>query len=742
MASTYEPLYLKYRPQSLGDLVGQQSVVRTLTNAIEHDRVAHAYLFTGPRGCGKTSSARIMAKSLNCQKGPTPTPCLECTSCIEVKQVNSPAVIEIDAASHNSVDDARLLIERAPITVGGNYKIYIIDECHMLTKEAFNALLKTIEEPPPNVIFILATTEEHKVPPTIISRCQRLMFKLINHDELAVHLRNVATKEDINIDDAAIDLVARRSGGGLRDALGLLDQASLLATKDKQVQLDDLLLMLGSVKEDVLLDFSKAIKEGAAEPVLQAASSLLGEGREPALIALELSKHFLNLAKAQLKIPVMGSPSYLQALTEQSQLFDRTELAQMVEQLSSLEQSCRRSTQSALALEIGLLSLCHRLEITELRQLKDKVVDLESRLASGVPPQAMHAQRPAPRPPSAPPVSHAPSSHAPSPSYIAPPPSHGAPAASHMQAQSHAPTPSHAPAPAQHAAAPAAAPPAASSPAASVQGASPAASASSDNAASYASTPMQSEAAPAPDYAAAEHHEGSAVATADASQESIVPESIVTYEESEEEYAEPAAPTAFTEIDEVWSAILDQLQERHKPTYSLLQSMCAPLTLTRDELVIGVKEMLLKTLETKIDYIRAAAQATGRDLQVKIKPMTVAPETKPRPRAPSAGTSPGKPEPQAYAAERPASAQSSAPNNAPSGASSNSHSSQQSGGPAGAPQRQGGSGNPAQKPREHTPLSSAPPKSSSSEPVEKNTLVKEAYRLFEGPGSREFADNS
>ncbi len=175
---------------------------------------------------------------------------MTCTSCVEVKQVNSPAVIEIDAASHNSVDDARLLIERAPlVTVGGsNYKIYIIDECHMLTKEAFNALLKTIEEPPPNVIFILATTEEHKVPPTIISRCQRLMFKLINHDELARYLRQVATKEDINIDTPAIDLIARRSGGGLRDALGLLDQASLLATSEKQVQLYDLLLLLGSVK--------------------------------------------------------------------------------------------------------------------------------------------------------------------------------------------------------------------------------------------------------------------------------------------------------------------------------------------------------------------------------------------------------------------------------------------------------------------------------------------------------------
>ncbi|MBC8000355.1 MAG: DNA polymerase III subunit gamma/tau, partial [Leptolyngbya sp.] len=394
MASSYEPLYLKYRPQSLGDLVGQQSVVKTLTNAIDHSRIAHAYLFTGPRGCGKTSSARIMAKSLNCEKGPTATPCMVCTSCIEVKLVNSPSVIEIDAASHNSVDDARVLIERAPlVSVGGQFKIYIIDECHMLTKEAFNALLKTIEEPPPNVIFILATTEEHKVPPTIISRCQRLMFKLINHDELAAYLRVIATKEDINIDDPAIQLIARRSGGGLRDALGLLDQASLLATPEKAVALDDLLLLLGSVREDLLIRISKAIHEGDAQPVLMEAGSLLAEGREPALIALELAKHFLNLAKAAFQNTsgkvadgvsapiILGSPSYLEALAEQTKLFDRTELAQMIEQLDRLEQSCRRSTQSALTLEIGLLSLCHRLEITELKQLKSKVAQLEAALA-------------------------------------------------------------------------------------------------------------------------------------------------------------------------------------------------------------------------------------------------------------------------------------------------------------------------------------------------------------------------
>jgi|GEM_PF-213797 len=392
--SKYQPLYLKHRPQALGELVGQSSVVKTLTNAIENKRIAHAYLFTGPRGTGKTSSARILAKSLNCDNGPTVTPCLTCTSCIEVKESSSPSVFEIDAASNNSVDDARMIIERAPLVAqGGKFKLYIVDECHMLTKEAFNALLKTIEEPPPGVIFILATTEEHKVPPTILSRCQRLMFRLVNLDELSVHLKEVAKKENIEIEQEALDLITRRSGGGLRDALGLLDQASLLARPGEPVSQKDLLILLGALDEDVLLTISKGIMERSGKEVLDAITALVMQGREPALIAQELAKHFLNLTKASYITQssgggetsrfVLGSTQYLEGLVEQAKSFERVELTQMVETLDELEQSLKRSTQPSMSLEIALLSICHRHDISTVKQLETRINQLEQQIAEG-----------------------------------------------------------------------------------------------------------------------------------------------------------------------------------------------------------------------------------------------------------------------------------------------------------------------------------------------------------------------
>lgn len=406
--SKYLPLYLKHRPQALGELVGQSSVVKTLTNAIENKRIAHAYLFTGPRGTGKTSSARILAKSLNCEHGPTPTPCLTCVSCVEVKESSSPSVFEIDAASNNSVDDARMIIERAPLVAqGGKFKLYIVDECHMLTKEAFNALLKTIEEPPPGVIFILATTEEHKVPPTILSRCQRLMFRLVNLEELSAHLKEVAKKENIEIEQEALDLITRRSGGGLRDALGLLDQASLLARPGEPVSQKDLLVLLGALDEDVLLTISKGILERSGQAVLDAITGLVMQGREPALIAQELAKHFLNLTKASYVNQggggetgrfVLGSTQYLEGLIEQAKLFERVELTQMVETLDALEQSLKRSTQPSMSLEIALLSICHRHEIASVKQLESRINQLEEMIAEGGASLGARQQTPPARP--------------------------------------------------------------------------------------------------------------------------------------------------------------------------------------------------------------------------------------------------------------------------------------------------------------------------------------------------------
>ncbi|HEY9688151.1 MAG TPA: DNA polymerase III subunit gamma/tau [Coleofasciculaceae cyanobacterium] len=429
---TYIPLYRKYRPQTFADLVGQEAISQTLGNAINLNKVAHAYLFCGPRGTGKTSAARIFAKSLNCEQGPTMTPCLQCASCTGIAHGNALDVVEFDAASNNGVGDARELIENCQYTsMTGRFKVYIIDEVHMLTSQAFNALLKTLEEPPPNVIFIFATTEAHKVLPTIISRCQRFDFNRITTENIVSRLRYIAGQESIAIDDEALLMIARHSRGGLRDAVGLLDQVAVLgrAQADKIIGRKDVALFIGTLEEDLLLRLSRAIAERRAADLLHELNELLNRGIEPIQLLKDLTSHFRNLLLVQaagngadpelLALP----PDYYSQLREQTALFPQPEeLPQIIGRLSFVERNIRNGTQPQLWLEVGLIELAYRYDIQVVKDLSDRVAQLEAQLAGGAPLPAP-ATRPAaaaPQPmPARPAAMHGPT-HEPTPSMAQP----------------------------------------------------------------------------------------------------------------------------------------------------------------------------------------------------------------------------------------------------------------------------------------------------------------------------------
>lgn len=281
MSESYLPLFRKYRPQSFADLVGQENLVRALTNAIELNRIANAYLFCGPRGTGKTSSARIFAKSLNCEQGPTAEPCQKCASCIDITNTTGMDVIEIDAATNRGVEGAEDLIAQVHYApVSGKYKIFIIDEVHMLTTAAFNALLKTFEEPPENVIFILATTEPHKVLETIISRCQRFDFRRITVDDIQKRLREISDIEKIKITDEALLCIAKNVSGGLRDSLALLDQVSILGVKE-EITKEMIEELLGKVTFDVLDNLLDLTAGGNIEEALKLVNEIYAKGSEP-----------------------------------------------------------------------------------------------------------------------------------------------------------------------------------------------------------------------------------------------------------------------------------------------------------------------------------------------------------------------------------------------------------------------------------------------------------------------------
>lgn len=393
---SYLVLARKYRPQSFDDLVGQSHVATTLANAIAQDRVAHAFLFTGVRGVGKTTSARLLAKCLNClgkdgkATGPTATPCQVCAACTEIAQGNDIDVQEIDGASYNGVDEVRRLQEGLAFRPARDrFKIYIVDEVHMLSNAAWNAFLKTLEEPPPHVKFIFATTEVHKVPVTILSRCQRYDFKLISSQMIGARLKEVLTAEKIKADDTAIAVLAREAAGSMRDAMSLLDQ--VIAFSGNKLSSEDVTRVLGVADRQVLHDLCAALIAGDAPKTLTIIDQIASQGFDLSHIAKDILRHLRNLVVAK----VCGADGRelldladeevkdTNALAEKSNADD---LVRLYQGFSRGFDDIVRSGQPRASLEMTLVRLARRPPLLPIDDLLSRLGELERRLASGTPP--------------------------------------------------------------------------------------------------------------------------------------------------------------------------------------------------------------------------------------------------------------------------------------------------------------------------------------------------------------------
>lgn len=379
----YVALYRRWRPQDFDALVGQQPVKTALSNALSSGRIAHAYLFSGPRGTGKTSTARILAKALNCEKGPTPHPCGHCLNCERIAAGTSMDVFEIDAASNRGIEEIKSLREQLAFApVNGRYKIYIIDEVHMLTTEAFNALLKTLEEPPAHVIFILATTDPHRIPATIHSRCQRFDFRRVTVDEIAEHLALVAAQSNIQADEDALRLIAIQAEGGMRDALSLLDQCGVMA---QQVTVQTVREVLGIVGRETLRELVQSIGRQDVAQVLEKLNFLLEQGKDVRQILTELAEYLRALLLYQ------AAPAYQEIyltdtaenLAAGAEFFGRDRIMAAQQRLHEAIGELRWTMRPRITAELCLFDLCRQRGST-LAALAARVEMLERQLAKGV----------------------------------------------------------------------------------------------------------------------------------------------------------------------------------------------------------------------------------------------------------------------------------------------------------------------------------------------------------------------
>lgn len=407
LSEEYKALYRKHRPDSFDGIVGQDMVIRTLKNQIKNGQIAHAYLFCGPRGTGKTSTAKVFSKAINCENIKEDGPCGVCDVCESMASGSNMDIIEIDAASNNSVDDVRDLREKVKFPpTKGSYKVYIIDEVHMLSQGAFNALLKTLEEPPKHVVFILATTEPHKLPATILSRCQRFDFKRIGQGTIVEWIRSIAQKEGLDIEESALYSIARQAEGGARDALSLLDQS--MGLYGKKISNEGILSILGTTSQDFLFTTVDDLIAGRVQGLLEAINKLVDNGKDLSVFVKGLNGHLRDMLVAKLcdkpSDLIDRESSELDRLINQAQGASETRLVRAVEILSELLAYIKKSSQPRILLELALIKICRpsqedsydalidRIELLE-KQVKDNSQRLPRQMTEAV---AVYEKEPSP----------------------------------------------------------------------------------------------------------------------------------------------------------------------------------------------------------------------------------------------------------------------------------------------------------------------------------------------------------